>query len=117
MALSYQLTQKNSVLLVTLSGSITRDNLKTLEQLQAEISGREFAWVVLHFKDVPERTDQIALPFLARLQKSIRDKGAQVRLSSLRPQLRQTMLERGLLRGDEYVEDLAQTLQYLARAA
>jgi anti-anti-sigma regulatory factor len=117
MALSYQITQKHSVVIVALVGSITRENLEALERLQADIAGRQFAWVVLHFKDVPERTDQIALPFLARIQKAIRDKGAQVRLSSLRPQLRQTMLERGLLRGDEYVEDLAQTLQILARAA
>jgi anti-anti-sigma factor len=115
--LSYQITQRNSVVLVILAGTITRENVEALEKLQCDIAEREFAWVVLHFKDVPERADQIALPLLARIQKSIRDKGGQVRLASLRPQLRQLMQDRGLIRHDECVDDLAQTLRVLAKAS
>jgi anti-anti-sigma regulatory factor len=117
MSFSYQITQKNSVIIVVLTGAITRDNLAVLERLQTEIAEREFSWVVLHFNDAEHKTDQIALPHLARIQKSVRDKGGQVRVSSLRPQLRQLLLERGLLRAEEYVEDLAQTLKQLARVA
>ena len=98
-----------------LCGTLTHENLGALEKLQSDIAGREFEWVVLHFKGVPERADLTVLPHLARIQKAIRDKGAQVRLSSLHPNLRKHLHERGVLRPDECVDDLAQTLQWLVK--
>lgn len=115
--LSYQITQKNAVVIVVLAGALTHDNLGALEKLRSEISDRDFSWVVLHFKGVPDRADQTVLPHLARIQKAIRDKGGQVRLSSLHPNLRKLLQDRGVLRNDECVEDLAQTLQLLAKAS
>jgi anti-anti-sigma regulatory factor len=114
-SLTYQITQKNSVLVVALSGALVRENVEALERLHADLGERTFSWVVLHFKAVPDKADRTVLPALARIQKTIRDKGGQVRLSSLHPNLRMLLQERGVLRHGEYVDDLAETLQWLAK--
>jgi anti-anti-sigma regulatory factor len=114
--LSYTITQKSSVLVVTLSGSLTRDNQAAIEKCQFEILERRAAWVILHFRDVPDRADQNVLPSLAKLQKSVRDQGAQLRLAALQPNLKKLLEERGILRPDEFAENLPETLQRLAKA-
>ncbi len=57
--------------------------------------------------------DKILVPAFARLQKTIREKGAILRLSSIHPALRKFLNAQRLLREKELTNNLAEALQNL----
>ena len=59
--------------------------------------------------------DRIVVPIFARLQKSIREKPAILKITSVHPQLRTFLQEMGILRTEELTNNLAEALQTISQ--
>ena len=111
--LKYFISEKKHIMVVTLIGPLVRSNAHILDQCIRELSRKEASWVILNLKDVPGTVDRAVFPAIARLQKNVRDRKAQLRLSSINPNLRLALDQNGLIRSDETSNTLAEALTSL----
>lgn len=108
-SLFYSLTQKNRMLVVSLTGEISSNALAALESCRQEIlAKKDAACIVLFFQDV-ESISSDAIPLLAQIQRDIRQKPAELRLC-LKEALREKLVRMGVVRGLEVAEDLRSAL-------
>lgn len=113
----YCFSQKNRMLVVTLSGEISTPVLPALEACRQELLAKsEVSCVVLYFQDVHSISAD-AIPWLAQLQRDIRMRPAEIRLCALRENLRERLVRMGVVRGLEVAEDLKSALLSFSRAA
>lgn len=112
--LTYFLSEKKNILVVTFVGPLVRGSAHILEKCIQELSKREATWVILNLRDVPGTVDRSVFPAFARLQKNVRDRKACLRMSALHPSLRLALDEQGLVRADETSDSLAEALSSLA---
>lgn len=107
------IAQQKSILLVTMVGSLIHENSAALEQGVAQIKEKEANWVVLHLRDLsPEMDRSLVSPF-AQLQKSIRDKPARLLIAAVHPKLKAYLVEHGVLRTDEVVQNVKEALDLI----
>lgn len=108
-SLVYSLTQKNKMLVVSLTGELSNNALSTLESCRKEILSKEDAtFVVLYFQEV-ENISSDVISLLAQMQRDIRQKPAELRLC-LKESLREKLVRMGVVRGLEVAEDLRSAL-------
>lgn len=113
----YSFNQKNGMLVVSFSGEINTPVLPALEACRQELLAKtEVSCVVLYFQDV-EAISSDAIPWLAQVQREIRLKPAEVRLCSLRENMRERLVRMGVVRGLEIAEDLRTALLSFRRAS
>lgn len=104
-----QLSQNlGSLLVVSLAGALTKSNVSVFEKLIGELQEKDAKRVVLDLKGVPPVMERNVVPLFAMLQKVIRDKGAQLRLSSIHPDLKKSLESAGILR----VLEVSDTVQH-----
>ena len=111
--LRFFITEQKSILVVTYIGNLMKESLGVLEESFHQIIERDAKVVILNFRDVGSDVDRTLFALLTRMQKSIRDKSAILRLTSMHPELRKTLEERGIVRSEEQVENLAHALTSL----
>lgn len=112
----YSFNQKNKMLVVSFSGEINTPVLPALEACRQELlAKREISCVVLYFQDV-DSISADAIPWLAQVQREIRLKPAEIRLCSLRENLRERLVRMGVIRGLEVADDLKSALLSFSRA-
>lgn len=112
----YSFTQKNKMLVVSLSGEISSPALAALEACRQEIIGKtDVASVVLFFQDV-EAISMDAIPLIAQIQRDIRLKPAELRLC-IRENLREKLVRMGVVRGLEVADDLRTALLSFSSSA
>ncbi|MEK6578818.1 MAG: STAS domain-containing protein [Bdellovibrionota bacterium] len=109
--LTYFLSSKKSILIISLVGPITRAGSAVLEKCIVEVSKTDAQFVVINFRDVSKEIDRHAYPALVRLQKIVRDRHAELKLSGMHPDLVELLGESGLIRGNELCMNLTQALQ------
>ncbi|MFL5814934.1 MAG: STAS domain-containing protein [Bdellovibrionia bacterium] len=107
-------SQKSVILLISLAGPINRSNAAVLDKLIEELEKRSPGWVVLNLRDVGSSIERTQYPAFAKLQKTVRDKGAELKICSVHPNLRTTLVDAGLLRVNEITNNLPEALQSLA---
>jgi anti-anti-sigma regulatory factor len=71
--------------------------------------------VVLNLRDVGQTIERIQYPAFAKLQKTIREKGAELKICNIHPDLRKTLVDAGLLRVKELANNLPEALQSLGK--
>ncbi|MCM2324199.1 MAG: STAS domain-containing protein [Oligoflexia bacterium] len=113
--LTYFLSEKGAVLIVTFVGPLVRANALTLEECIQDVAKSPATIVILSFRDVPEVMDPSLTGTLARLQNTVRQRGALLRMSGIHPSLRIFMAEAGLLLMEEVCDNLSQALQVQAQ--
>lgn len=114
--LSYFFATKKDVLIVSLVGPISKDNAVIFDECIREVKKAPARWVVLHFRDVTE-LDRTQLPALARLQKTIREKPAELKVCAVHPDLREMLFAQGLLREVETYNNMSHALQAIMEEA
>lgn len=114
--LTYFIAEKGSVLVVSFVGSLNRESPLVLEKCLGEILAKPAAdAVILHFREVPDQLCGSILPTFARLQKAIRAKPAQLRLSGLRPTPKKFLIDQGLVRLEELANNVSDALESLSK--
>ncbi len=109
--LSYFLSKKQSILIVSLIGPLIRENAHVLEECIREVEATPAEWVILNFRDVPAPMDKALFPALARLYKMLSSKReSHLRISSLHPDLRIPLLESGIFHADDLSNNLSEAL-------
>ena len=106
--LQYFISEKDSFLVVSFVGPISRETIPVLEKCKAEIAQSAAKKIVINFRDVTD-VGLHGIGPLIQLQKVCRDKGG-YRICSVRPDLKKFLDEKGAIRGDELVPNLREAL-------
>jgi anti-anti-sigma factor len=107
-------SQKSVILLISLAGPINRATADVLDKLIEELEKRSPGWVVLNLRDIGSSIERTQYPAFAKLQKTVRDKGAELKICSVHPDLRSVLVDAGLLRVKEIANNLPEALQSLS---
>lgn len=110
MDLNFFISEKNSVVVASLAGALSKDTKGVIEECKQQILNIDAKHVILCFQDATH-IDFIGAEALAQLQKSIRGIPAQLQLCMLPPQIKKLLFERGLIRREEIVGTLVQALK------
>jgi anti-anti-sigma regulatory factor len=96
-------------LVVSFVGRIDKDCLDKLEKAEAEMNSQEnLKYIILYFREVPNVSLE-AISALTGMQRRIREK-YQLRICSLRPDLKQRLIRMGVVRGLELTDNLQSTI-------
>ncbi len=109
-SLEYFVSEKQAFLVVSFLGSMTKLTSRVLEKCQSEILQSEAKRFVLSFHDVTQ-LEPSAIPFLVRMQKALRDKGAEIRVCFLKPEFKKLLIEAAAVRTPEVMANLIEALQ------
>ena|SRR5579885_271496 len=112
--LRFFISEKNSIVVLSLAGLLYKDSIPVLSDAQSEVVSKSPKWVLLLLNDL-SGIDPSALSALTRLQKAIRDIPAKLRICGLNPKLKSLLEEKGLLRRDELVENLNDAIMDVGR--
>jgi hypothetical protein len=108
--LRYFISEKSSILVVSLVGPLTRQNISVLEACWAEIPRRTFQYAVLLLQEVSGSIERPVFPHLIRLQKTLRERPAEIRVSGLSAQQLAFLIEQGVLRSSEATVSIQEAL-------
>lgn len=106
-------SQNSTLLLIALAGPINRSNASVLDRLIEEIDKKSAGWVVINMRDVGHSMERTQFSVFAKLQKTIREKPAELKLCSIHPDLKKTLQDAGLLRQNEISNNLPEALASL----
>lgn len=110
----YFMSEKDGIVVATLVGDLTPGVVPLLEQCRLELeSKKDLKLVVLYFRDVNVIESEVIHAF-THLQKSARSK-AVLRLSSIKPHIRENLLRMGIVRKQELADNLQEALSSAAR--
>lgn len=109
------ISEKNGFVVVSLVGLLEEQTLARFEECVADVQKLEYARLVINFRDVTGLTSD-CIPAVARLQKSARDRQAELRLCGVRPELKEKLHRAGILRPHELSDNLQTALQSLVVA-
>jgi anti-anti-sigma regulatory factor len=108
--LEYFISEKNGYLVLSMVGSITKATLGVFERAQMELRKCEAQYIVLNFHDIT-RLDISGVPALVRLQKSLRERPAELRICFLKPDFLRMLVEAGAVRPPELADNLLEALR------
>lgn len=106
----YFISEKNGFVVASLVGLIDANHGPRFEELSQEIMKIEFSRLVINFRDVSAIAPDL-IPHFARLQKSAREKSADLRICGLKPEIKERMHRAGILRPHELADNLQAALQ------
>jgi anti-anti-sigma regulatory factor len=107
--LNFQISEQNSMVVVSFSGALTQSNIGILEKCLNAVVRSKATSVVLNFRKAT-RLDLQAATVLLRHQNAIREKPADLRLCFLGSDYAKVLEERGALRKDELRITLAEAV-------
>jgi anti-anti-sigma regulatory factor len=102
-------------MIVSWVGSFAHEAVEVIEKCRGEVSKSQAQWVIMNLRDLKPAMDRTAIPTFARLQKTVREKPAVLKLSSVHPELRSFLDSQGLLRMEELANNLTEALQMILR--
>jgi anti-anti-sigma regulatory factor len=108
--LVYFLAEKNFCLIVSLIGRLGRKNVDVLDRCLKDVQKSKAKWIIINFRDVAPSIDEPMYASLANLQKCIRTKPAALKLCSLHPGLKKSLVDRGVIRLEENSNNLTDAL-------
>ena len=108
--LEYLCATRDGFLVLTFLGVLNEDNLLVLDRLLNEIPQLTARHCVLQLRDVNELNRSV-IPHLIRIQEKIREKMGTLRLCSMKPAMKQWLLQEGVVRPDEFVDNLLDAWQ------
>lgn len=108
----YFLSEKRSILVVALNGSLAKSDASAFRECSKEVSERPMRSVVLSFR-TGGVIDPALIPELAMLCKRVRDKPAELRLCGLGREARKALADSGILLNQELFSSLVEALRSL----
>lgn len=110
----YFISIKEPFLVIAFLGHMTKVSAAVIEKCQAEILASQAKFIVLGFRDV-SKIDLPVVPALVKIQKSIRDAKKELRVASLRPDIKTLLLDAGAIRHEEVQLNLPDALQSFSK--
>lgn len=109
----YFLSDKRPILVVTMVGRMNFLAVQTLLSCKAEINklshGEGIKFVVFYFRDVEAITGD-AISVLTQIQKEIRARDCALNLCSLRPDIKEKLVNMGVVRRNELSDNMRDAL-------
>jgi anti-anti-sigma regulatory factor len=116
----YFISEKNGFVVASLVGMLEGTCMERFDRLSEDIFKIEFSKLVLNFRDVSGMSVDL-IPHVAKLQKSAREKNADLRICGLKPEIKERLSRAGVLRPHELTDNLQTALQsminYVKRAS
>lgn len=110
---SYRIIEKNTVVVVSLHGRLTKDAKDSLNQCHQELQRVQSKRIIFLFKDVSS-VDHIVFRELTLIQSEVRKNGVSVVVTGLSLSLKQFLYEKGVIRLGEVRSSLEEALKTLA---
>jgi anti-anti-sigma regulatory factor len=110
-SLQYFIAEKNSVIIVSWIGQFVHETIQTIEACQTDLLKAQAKWVIFNCRDLKPNMDRSAIPILAKLQKTIREKPAVLKMTSMHPELRSYLDSQGLIRPEEIALNLTDAIR------
>lgn len=110
---NYVLGEKDTVLLVILTGKITGRETELLEAMTEEISKKTQPIVIFSLRDLESFMPGGFIQF-AKLQKGLRDQKRLIGIASLRPEIKKTLLMAGIIRESEIFNNIPEAWKKLS---
>ncbi len=107
--MTYNLSRTREILIVTLTGGLTRPDARAMAELIHEVEVADVRAVVLNLDEVSD-IDSAQVPHFAKLQAAVRRKEAKLRICSLKPSIESFLHELGVVRHEEVQPDLKSAL-------
>lgn len=115
-SLEYFISEKDPYVVVAFIGQFTKTSAPIIERCMQEIHETKAPYVILSFRDV-SGFEYPAGAALVRLEKEVRDAQRKLRLASVRPDLKNLLIERGVVREPELSNNLAVAIQSFKEGA
>ena len=107
----YFISTNTPFAVVTFVGEMNKEASELLNECEQKIQDISAKFYILYFRDVTGIAME-SIPFLASLQQKLRAKG-ELRLCSLRPDVKDKLTKMGVVRGKELTDNLKATLLQL----
>ena len=104
--LIYLFAEAESVLVVSVVGSMVVSTAHIFERCVDEILSHHCGKIVLNFRDVSNRIDGTVVGALTRLMLQGREKNKEILLSSVHPEFREKLLKTGVVDSSKIVNNL-----------
>jgi anti-anti-sigma regulatory factor len=114
LAETHSSSQKHSVLVATLIGSLVKRNAAIFRECMEEVIRSKSVFVVMNFRDVPGEIDPGFLHLLSDLRQSFQSGGITLKFSGVHPKLRGAFVEAGIARAGDFSDNLAGALEAVA---
>jgi anti-anti-sigma regulatory factor len=110
--LVYFFAEKDGISIVSFVGPFCQNMTSVLDDCLKEICGKNSAYILLGFRDVPYLDPAMLDPFV-QFQEAIRANGAKLLVCSLHPDIRKLMQEQNVFNSEEVRNNLAEALHTL----
>jgi anti-anti-sigma regulatory factor len=107
--LQFLISAKENYLVVSFVGPMNRDSSHIIDDCLKAVLATNAKFVVLNFRDV-SRIEHPFIPQLIKLQTEIREGKREIRTTSLRPEFRNVLLDKGAIRFNELTNNLTEAL-------
>jgi anti-anti-sigma regulatory factor len=109
-SLQYFIADKTPILIVTFVGPMEFSAVDTLTKCKAEIAKfQDIKFILLYFRDV-ETVSGDAVGVFAQMQAEIRGRYCELNICSLRPKIREKLLNMGVIRTGELSNNMREAL-------
>lgn len=108
--LSYLISEKGPLLVISLVGPMTKPQEGVLAKCQEAIAASPTKLTIISFHDVTTMDYQGIAAFV-RLQKAVRDKPSALRICFVKPEFKKLLDERGAIRPNEIALNLRDAIE------
>ena len=113
----YFLSNNKPVLIVTFVGDIDHSTMEIMTKCRNEVKATQgLKFVVLNFRDVDNINGDV-ISVITQMQLDIRSKQCDLRISSLKPNIKEKLLKMGVIRATELSNNLREALLSLIQAS
>lgn len=111
--LTYFISERNSIVVVSFVGSLTRTTLGLFPIIVEDVSARRARMVILNCHDLKQIESCAVAPF-SEFQGCLRDFPSEVRICFLNHELRDLLVRQGAVRQDEIKNNLLEAVTGMA---
>jgi len=112
----YLLAHNKPLLIVTFIGDMDQSTVQPLNACRKEIAdSADTKFVILNFRDVGNINGE-SISSLTQMQIEIRGRGCDLRISSMKPAIRDKLLKMGVIRSSELANNLREALLSMVNA-
>lgn len=107
--LTYFISERNSIVVISLVGSLTRSTLDSFPQIMEDTVARRPRMVIINCHDLVELEPATVRAF-AELQDCLRSSATELRVCFLMPDLRKSLLGQNAVRAEEIKDNLLEAV-------
>lgn len=108
-SLSYQISEKGALIVVSFAGALSKSALATLEECKSTLLSKSPSCVVFNLQGLTQM-DFPGMASFIQLKKVLRDSSTTLKICALDPNLADLLDQKGALRRNELVADLKSAL-------